>query len=593
MAQQQPSPQPVQQKSHDEDEIVHTPTRHRARWIMGILLLVIILTTFTVGDEITGLMTGRAGRSSAYARWNRPGVGEQSIKGEEWQAQMRSLNKLYSVLGRQLQDSEMKATVAQTLLVGVLAEDAGVAVTDKELGEFIVARFGNAQNYQLMLPQYRITPKEFESTLRQQLVVERYTSLMSGAWNTPDVAEIEKTWKSQHQEYAFDYVVLPVEQVLEQAKAAPISDEELHAYFDGLPQPKKDSFRSKEKIAADVAGMPFENASGDALFAKFPKPTDEAEIEKQARAYFDGFGLQRFAGKTYEESKERARAEALVYGALGAWLADMRARLDKGLAVNLAADGSVLGLTLQHMPAALEQSEWIASKPEQWLGPRSAALVFGNATDSVAGKFYPSVILGEAGFAIIQLTQKQEPALPAFEQLADRLREEMWHKRAKDLALARLEALRDQFGTRPPPAEAGQPPAPAFLPEVEEAKFYEVARAAGLEAKLRDFKERASPSTAEAPAPIDMYARTQPALYSAKPSAVPPAGSDFEGKNAFLLRVRGARDPDPARMKANEFAGVSASMQRMAGAEFGQRAFSLAALQSRYGLTFNEKQSGE
>jgi hypothetical protein len=386
--------------------------------------------------------------------------------------------------------------------------------------------------------------------------------------------------------------MLPVAQMLDQAKAAPITDEELRKYFDGLPQPKKDSFKSKEKIAADIAGLAYEGASSDALFARFPKPTDEAEIEKQAQAYYDAYGLRRFAGKTFEEVKDKARAEALVFGSLQAWLSDARSRLDRGLALDMQADTQALGLALQRMPEALDQAQWIANKPAPWMGTQTAGLVFGNATDAVAGKFYPNVIVDEGGFTIVQLTTKQDPAMPVFEELADKLREELVQKRAKEFATARLEALRDQFGTRPPAPAAGEPPAPAFMPEVEEAKFYEVARAAGLEPLLRDFKERSMPLTAETPAPIDTYARTQPGLYSAKPGTVLAAGADFEGKNAFLVRVRGARDPDPARMKANDFANVSQSLQSAGETEFRQKSFSLNALATRFGLVFNEKQSG-
>jgi hypothetical protein len=244
------------------------------------------------------------------------------------------------------------------------------------------------------------------------------------------------------------------------------------------------------------------------------------------------------------------------------------------------------------MSAPVEQSEWIAAKPEQWLGPKTAALIYGNATDSVAGKFYPSVILAENGFAIVQVTEKHEPVLPPFEELAAATKDELLAKKAKEAAVARLEALRDQLGTRPAPPAAGDPPAPPFAPEVEEAKFYEVVRAAGLEAKLRDFKERVPPASAGKPDPIDVYARTQAALYSAKPGTVPAAGSDFEGKYAFLVRVRGSRDPDPARMKANDFLSTSSNLKQASQGEFQQKAFTLLALQTRYGLAFNEKLAG-
>src|SRR5262249_15887920 len=151
-----------------------------------------------------------------------------------------------SILGMQLQDNEQKERVAKHLVVGALAKDAGVTVTDEELNRYILGRFGVPSVYEMALQRSRCSSTEFEDTLRGELTVERYTAVMAGAWNTPDVAEIEKSWKKQHQEYAFDYVSMPIESMLEQARKAPLSDEEVHAYFDGLSQPKKDSFKSKE-----------------------------------------------------------------------------------------------------------------------------------------------------------------------------------------------------------------------------------------------------------------------------------------------------------------------------------------------------------
>ncbi|MBK7641737.1 MAG: SurA N-terminal domain-containing protein [Planctomycetes bacterium] len=588
MAQQNPSTEPVPSKPHDEDEIVHTPTPHRARWIMGILLLILILTTFTVGDEITKLMTGQS-RSSAYATWNRPGVGEQSISGEDWQGCMRSLSKLYSVLGKPLQEDDLKEVVAQTLLVSAMAQDAGIAVTDKELGDFIVRSFGSGQNYQLILPRYRVTPKEFESILRQVLIVERYTTLLADAWNTPDIAAVEKSWKAQHQEYAFDYVMLPVANALEEAKKAPITDEELHAYFDALSQPRKDSFRTREKLAAELIGLAFENAADEALFAKYPKPADEAELEKLAKDYFDAYGMRRFPGKTYDESKDAARTEALAYASMQAWLKDLRERQDKGQAIDLVAESAALGLALVPVPTPLEQSEWLSQKPAPWIGTQTPALVFGNATDVLAGKLYPAVIVDDGGFVVVEPTTKVDPAMPAFEEISDKLREEMWQKRARDFASVHLELLRDKFGTRPP-TEEGKP-APAFMPETDEETFYKVAKEMGFEPQLRDYEERSTPFKPDAP-PIDMYAKTQPLLYTSPPNTVLPANTSFDGKNAFLVRVRGVRDPDPARMTAGEFANVSGGLKASATTELRTKEFSFAALQSRYGLNIRE-QNGE
>ena len=586
MAQQHPSPEVVQPKPHDPDEIVHTPTPHRARWIMGILLLILILTTFTVGDEIVKLLTGQS-RISAEARWNHPTLGEQAISRDEWQATLRSIGKVYDILDLKSQDNDHKEDVAKSIILGKLAHDAGVAVTNEELGKYILQRFGTKSVYESRLARFRMGSTEFETALRQELEVERYTSLMWSAWNTPDIAEIEKAWKAQHQEYAFDYVELGIDSMQDQARQTPISDEEVQKYYDGLPKPKQDSYKTKEKLAAEFAGLAYDAAATDKLFAKFPKSTDEVELEKLSKDYYDAFAQRRFAGKPYDEVKAQARNEALLYNALQAWLKDLRAREEKGAPIDFGAEADQLGLVFQRVMSPIEQLQWQVNKPAPWLGTQTPAMLFSNTTDVVAGKFYTAVILDETSFVLPRISAKEEPVLPVFEELKKKLLEELWSKKAKELAIARLEALRDSFGTRPPTVE-GQAPAP-FLPEVEEPKFYEVARGAGLEAKLRDFKERSQPITSEPPAPVDNFLRTQGLLYTAKPGTVPPASADFEGRHVYLMRARGVRDPDLARMKPNDFTTVSMGARSAGEMEFRQRAFSLAALQARYGLAFNEK----
>lgn len=601
MAQQQSSTQPVPPTPQhvDEDEVIHVPDKkHRARWIMLILLVIMILTTFTVGDEIVRLMTGQ-GRGSTYASWNHPSEGKQSVSGEEWQTLARSLHKMYSLLGADLRDQQVKETVATTLILSALGERAGVSFTDKELGEFIKQRFGNATNYHLILPRYDTTAKEFEGTLRRYFIAQRYAALLAGAWNTPDIDTLVKNWKTQHQEYAFDYVELPIETVLAEIKATPLSDEELQKYFDGLPQPRKDSFKSKEKIAAEVAGIAYEGVSTDALFAKYPKPTDEAELEKQARAYYDGFAPRRFRNpaatsqadflRPYAEVAAQARSEALLYAALGKWLEELRARESKGESFDLAAEAATLGLAYHKLPDPTEQEQWVLSKPASWMGIETPAMIFGNATDAVPGKLYPAVIVDDTGFTLPRILSRADPAMPPFSEIAEKLRDEIWNNKAKDLAKKKLEDLRDQFGERPKAPE-GQP-APSFLPQVEEPKFFEVARNAGFEAKLRDYKER-MPAPGETPSAIDGYVRTQAGLFAEKVGTVLPAGADFEGKHAFLVRVHGVRDPDPARMKPNEFAVVTMGARSAAVSEFNARALSLSALQTQYGLSFVEKDDG-
>jgi hypothetical protein len=590
---------------HPEDEIIHVPEgKNRTRWIMLILLLILTLTTFTVGDQLVNAVSGER-RSDTYMTWKHPEDGIQKVSPEEYGTLMRSINMVYGMLGSELRDEQVREVTTGTIIFSALGERAGIGFTDAELGNFILNRFGNKANYDAILKGYRMQVKEFESTLRRILIAERYKTLLANTFDTPDPAEIEKSWKTQHVEHAFDYIELPVANVLGEAKTIPLSDEELQLYFDGLPQPRKDSFRTAEKISADVVGIPYDmGLNPELLFAKYPKAVDPAVLEAKGRQFYDNFRFSRYRKdrldtdkpptgeadlvKAFDDVKAQAIHDGAIYESLLAWIKDMQSRLLAGEKVDMDQESQVLGLGFRRVDPVIDQASWNAIQNHEFISYYTPSSLFNGGPDVAAGKLYSAPILDEKAFTVVKVLAKEEPALPPFDQLRDKLKEEVWNSKAKDLAKSKLEALRDQFGTRPTPVE-GQP-APSFFPQAEEPRFYEVARGASLEAKLRDYKER-FPTGTETPAPVDTFLRSQPAAYTEAAGTVLPAAVDFEGKSGYLVRVRGSRDPDVVRMKPADVAMLTSTAKMTAASDFQKAAFGELAMAARFGVTYTESKN--
>ena len=586
--------------AHVEDELIHAPEgRSKTRWLLGVLLVMLLLTTFTVGDEVVKTLTGEGRGSKAFFRWNHPTEGVKKVTAPDFLTEKQNYNKLFGMLGLNRSGSRDRSDdeTAAFLVNSDLAERAGIHITNDELKKYILGHFVTAQAYQAVRENFRISAKDFEETLRRALCTERYQVLLSSAITVADPAEIEKSWKNQHQEYAFDYVELPVANVMEEAKAKPITPEELKAYYDALPQARKDSFKTPARLAAEVVGIGIaETVNTELLFAKYPRPKDE-DPDLKAKEYYEDFGFSRFRNphpnfppgkqptqadliKPFDEVKEIAKRESRLYNSLSDWSKAMLDREGKGMEVNLAGEAAALGLGFHKEEAPLEADLW-RKLGVDFIGSYTVASFFDNGA---TGKLLPAVILDETSFSWGRAITKVEPVAQSFDDVKETLRDEMLKKRAVDLAKSKLEALRDKFGTRPAPDDKN---APTFKPEVDAAKFASAAKEAGFEPKLRDFKERFSPPPPEGPAPIDSFLSSQVAAgaYTEKAGTVLPAALDFGETTAYLVRVNGLRDGDIGKMKVSDLQQLTSSNAMKAKRDFQMKVFGgTDYLKEHYGL---------
>jgi hypothetical protein len=582
---------PKQQAEHHDEVIVAPRGTKKARFIMTFLLVVMLLTTFVVSDQILSVF-GTGSRSSSYVSWTDPDGTQRKISGQEFYIEKRKLQPILGFAFPQLQ-SERDLTdeqVASFLVLENAADRAGVRATDKDISRFVQAMgFQNKDQYMQFLRMYALTGKEFESIVRRVIRYRRYVALITAPAGVPDPEAVEQRWKTQHQEYSADYVELPVSTLEAEARTLAPDAAALRAWYEGLPENEKAAYRTKEKAAAELAAFTLEgDLDASRLFAKYPRPADE-DAEAKAREFHAGFSYVLYRKekpepgvdfrKTFDEAKEQALIHAPIYNSMLDWQKDVQARSDKGEAVDLSAESTALGLTYRNQIEPIAVDAWQAlSVP--WIGSYVLNRVF--APDQQAGTYFPSVVVDAKGFVFGKLSTKIAPTLPDYDQVADAVLSGWARQKAKELALAKLEKVRDAFGTRPDPNDTTAPP---FKPEVDRDAFLKAVADAGLTAQRRDWAEQNTPPSPDGDSAAVTYLRQNPVIFTNKVGTVPKPEIDRQGNTAILVRLDGVRDPSLDRMTPADVQMIGMQLGNQERAAFlSTGILSRDALVQQYGL---------
>lgn len=590
------SVEPASPAHAGEDELIHAPRGMRkSRVVMGVVLIVMLLTLFWQGDA---LMSTAGRRSAAQYMSYRPDPGApvREVSEADFVAEKQAFNKFAAIAYGARMDSD-EAT-ASFILMSDVAERAGVRVTDEELKEFIRSRFptNTKAAYLDAIARYRMSPREFEETLRRFLRIERYQNLLAASLAAPDPAEIERLWKTRHQEYSFDYVELPVETLREDAAKEAPDSAALLAWFEALPEPERKQHEAEAAVGGEIAGFPLKDPARPAtvLLEKYPLASG-TDLEALARQYYSDYQYVRFrdpdfvfpqSGQvdpsklflTWEKAEEAARREAPIHHALESWLADMTARAGRGEPVDVAAEAQVLGVEYAAHTAPKTYAEWSQVRAEQdWIGGSVVSSLFDNGKN---GEFLPAVMVDETSMGLGRASEKRDAAMPPFDQIEAKVRDSWVARRAGELAVARLEALRDAFGTRPPPDDTTAPP---FRPEADAEAFAAAVRAAGLEVARDDWAERNAVAAEDGP--FERFLRQRGDLYTLKEGTVAKAELAGDKDRAYLVRVAGVRDADTSKMTPADVQMLSRQIAAQAMDEFRTKTFrDQEFLEERYAL---------
>jgi len=575
---------------HHDDLVVVPKGRSKLVFFFTLGIMLFVLFIFTVGDDVTRTLSGQQQQGSeTFMSWNSPTRGIQELSSMDFMLEKR---KLAPLRGNDVQDDD----VAYWIVLDALAQEAGIAVTDQELTDFILGTFQTAAGYQQWIRSRRgVTAKGFEATVRRELRVRRYLGLIAAAARPFDPDKIEERWKGRHQEYRFEYLTQPVADMVEAARGEVADDAELEAYYNGMYDYLKQEYELPAEVRAEVVTLSLEGDPAE-LTTRAQKlleqyPGEEADPAVRAREYYDGFAYVRFKKENPDLSKidpskgitpdifqeafdvveERALAEAPLYDAAVAWNASLVERLGAGEAVDLAQEAADLGLDYIVTQERMTVDAWKEQHPE-----------LGRAVDQLAqfteaGSFTPAPVVGARSLVIGRVLDKVEPRQPEFAEIRDDVAETWIEEHAAELAAEKLDKLRDEFGERP------EEPLP-FRPETTSDRLAEVAQAAGYEVETREWKDRMDKPGAD-PTPAELFFMSESKLYQLREDSVAAPGYDREKQFVYLVRVAGIRDPEVKDLDPAEVQELQRTVEQDAIVGFSTRTFnSRAFMQERYGL---------
>jgi hypothetical protein len=580
----------AQPDDHHDDLVVVPKGRSKLAFFFTLGIMLFVLFIFTVGDDVTRTLSGeQAQGSQTYMSWTSPTRGTQQLSEMDFVLEKRALAPLR---GNDVQDDD----VAYWIVIDALAQESGIAVTDEELSEFILATFQSAAGYQQWVRSRRgLTAKSFEGTVRRELRVRRYLGLIASAARPFDPSEIEDRWKSRHQEYRFEYIAQPVADMLDAARADVADDTELEAYYDGMYDYLKQEYELAAEVRAEVVTLSLEGDPAELgtraqkLLEAYPGP--DADPAERAREYYDGFAYARFRKenpdiskidpsqgirpeffqKPFEDVEELALAEAPLYDAFVAWNAELVERLGAGEAIDLAQEAAALGLDYLISDERMSLDVWKAEHPE-----------LSRAADQLAqftevGSVTPAPVVGSSSLVIGRVLDKVEKRQPEFSEIRDQIAETWIEEHAVELAMEKLDALRDEFGERP------EEPLP-FRPEVTSERMAEVAQAAGYELKVREWKDRMDRPEGDLSSE-DQFFLSHTKLYQLREDGVADPSHDNDKAFVYLARVAGIRDPEVSGLDPAEIQGLQQTVEQETITAFSTRTFnSRGFMQERYGL---------
>jgi hypothetical protein len=566
-------PEPSKAHVHDDDVIVVPKGSSRTRFLMTSILVLMVLTTFTVSREVVDVLTGQGNAKNAYMRWKRPDGTVEAMKQMDFLLVRQNVSRVESILsgGRSSKEKEDTA-IARHIIVDRLAKDAGVEVPDSEVRD-ILKGFGTPDVYRQTLEHYRTTTSEFEETLRSLLRVARYEQLLGAAAAIPDPSTILESWKKSHKEYQLDTVEVATDAYAEEAKAACPSGDELKAWFEALPDPEKSAYRTQieAKTSAEFAWFVLDPpTSTERLLAKYPRPSTE-NAEDVAKNWYETNKDLLFRkpnlppGKAptpedyepFDTVKEKAREQGLAYQSMLDWVNDMKAHEAKGEPVILATEAMALGFAYRREDNVHTRAEWKTVSPP-WGGPSVIAAFF--SPTSQPDKLLPEVIVDAKGIFAGRLLKKEDSRMPAFEEFQDKVQEGWIKKKKGELALAKLEALRAKFPATPGAADpaAGTPdpstdPANAPVVETDGEKFKAAAKELGLEVKTGDWFDAGAGMRNGLPTPVALYERQAAQIYGATPGAIAKPSLSADKSNGWIVRIAGSREPDASKLTPQDY----------------------------------------
>lgn len=570
-----PPEEPTTQQPHGDDEFVYVPKgKSKGAYILTLVVMIFILVFFTVGDQLVSSAGGSSRGTDTYLSWTHPTKGTQNMSAIEFQRELQALDDFFRVQGRRGARSEDLAdrNVAGLIITDALAREAGIEVTDRELAATILegepgrtVAFGSKDVYVNALRASGITSQQFETTLRRMMRTWRYENLMAAAVGQPNPEEVERLWREENTEYAFDLIEVDHEAFESAITSAIPPDDELKDWYEGLPAQQKQVSFAAEYLPARVSGQLVgvrlggdEKDDVSVLMERYPLP-EGTDPDQLARDYYEAVKHIRFRREEpletedpevdrffhpFEEVADACREEAPIRAAMAGWRFELVRRVQADEVFDFLAEAQELGLHVETIDEPMGQVE--LSQVEGFAG----GPFIGNALMRPVDGGFSSDVITEKDSLVITRQGELIPYGPApFEDIRDRVAEVWKERRGAELAAEQLDQIFQSM--RPDDAEGdaeGDPEAP--IDGMTAEAFAAVAEGANLQVTRFDwfnprtyFKNPDEDQSNAAEFLMNQYRSRAPIFGTLEEGQVAAPITDRSGERSWIVRVAGKREP--------------------------------------------------
>lgn len=351
-------------------------------------------------------------------------IGDKVIKVEEYQSQLLTTLRAYK---EQFKDNFDKRFISQLnlpdqILQGVItsniikleAENLHLTSTDEELREKILkhpqlqkdGKFIGYENYRLALAHARMNVEDFEKSLREQIVVEKFKDFITGGM-VVDTDTLKNDFFREKDNAEIEYVMMQPDMIKE---AQPVSDSEIAEYY----EKNKQDFKSREQRAGQAIILNYADFKKDVkiepakIFEYFK--TNKSEFAEEAKAKVSRI-LLKYTEANREEIQKKADA------------------LQKELSKENFA------LKAQEMSEDEKGKEGGDHGFFGWQGftQQEKSIIESMAKDEIS-----SPVDAREGFSILMVMEKTDKRQKAFDEVKDLIRDTMERQELEKLAQEKI-----------------------------------------------------------------------------------------------------------------------------------------------------------
>lgn len=402
--------------------MLHLMRKHAGSWMIKIILFAIVVVFVFWG---VGSMRSR--KANRVAEINGEIISQETYQ----QAYYRLLDNYRRMYGDQYNDALLKMlrpeeTVLKQLVNRVLmmqeAQRLGIGASEDELKTAIqkIPAFQNNgkfdyQRYNLLLAQNNITPEQFESDQKNQIILDKLRALvLGGVTVTEDEARRWYDWSNAR--INLSYVLFKADRYRDMQP----SGDEIQSYF----QKHKEEYRTQPRIKVRYLYFSPEDykaqvkISDEQIAEYYQAHPAEFNTDKRVKARHI---LIKVAEGADEKTVESAKAEALkVYrmAAAGKDFAELAKKYSQGPTRD---KGGELGwFTRDKMVAPFSE--------------KAFSMKAGEISEPVRTRF---------GWHIIKVEQIEEASTTTLETASDSIRQELSDEKARELAYGKAEEVYD------------------------------------------------------------------------------------------------------------------------------------------------------